>query len=116
MESLLKLSGLLDEKDGDKTDLGTLEKRLADKASSQSATESPERRSKSVSQPIESQQGTPTLEKPSTPLESATPPESPTEPEEEVEALSDLMCALVTNNCGETKYIGNAFGRLGIPS
>lgn len=25
---------------------------------------------------------------------------------EEVEALSDLMCSLVTNNCGETRYIG----------
>ena len=26
--------------------------------------------------------------------------------EEEVEALSDMMCSLVTNNCGETRYIG----------
>jgi hypothetical protein len=25
---------------------------------------------------------------------------------EEVEALSDMMCSLVTNNCGETRYIG----------
>lgn len=33
---------------------------------------------------------------------SATPEKS----EEEVEALSDMMCSLVTNNCGETRYIG----------
>jgi hypothetical protein len=26
--------------------------------------------------------------------------------EEPVEALSDMMCSLVTNNCGETRYIG----------
>ena len=26
--------------------------------------------------------------------------------EEEVESLSDMMCSLVTNNCGETRYIG----------
>ena len=30
----------------------------------------------------------------------------PEQPEEEVEALSDMMCSLVTNNCGETRYIG----------
>ncbi len=28
---------------------------------------------------------------------------------EEVEALSDMMCSLVTNNCGETRYIGKSF-------
>lgn len=30
---------------------------------------------------------------------------------EEVEALSDMMCSLVTNNCGETRYIGK-FGKV----
>jgi hypothetical protein len=108
MESLLKLSGLLNEEDGDRTDLGTLEKRLADKASNQSAAESPEARSKSISQPNDSQQSTPQLEKMPTPQRSTTSPEPPKEPEEEVEALSDMMCSLVTNNCGETKYIGSA--------
>lgn len=33
---------------------------------------------------------------------SSTPEKTP----EEVEALSDMMCSLVTNNCGETRYIG----------
>ena len=33
--------------------------------------------------------------------------------EEEVEALSDMMCSLVTNNSGETRYIGmSAAGQL----
>jgi hypothetical protein len=27
--------------------------------------------------------------------------------EQEVEALSDMMCSLVTNQSGETRYIGN---------
>ena len=107
MESLLKLSGLLNEKDGDRTDLGTLEKRLADKASTQSALESPENGSNLVSQPSDSQRNTPPLEKVLTPRSSATTPDSPKEHEEEVEALSDMMCSLVTNNCGETKYIGS---------
>ncbi len=31
---------------------------------------------------------------------------TPEKSEEEVEALSDMMCSLVTNNCGETRYIG----------
>jgi len=32
----------------------------------------------------------------------------PEQTEEEVEALSDMMCSLVTNNCGETRYIGKS--------
>lgn len=32
--------------------------------------------------------------------------------EEEVEALSEMMCSLVTNNSGETRYIGTS-GELG---
>lgn len=79
MESLLKLSGILNEEDDDK-DLGALEKRLAPQAEKQptpnSSTDSPE------------------------------PPKAPAGPEEEVEALSDMMCSLVTNNCGESRYIG----------
>lgn len=109
MESLLKLSGLINEKDGDRTDLGTLEKRLADRASTQNVTGSPESRSKSVSQPDTSQQNTPPLERIFTPKSSAASPETPKEPEEEVEALSDMMCSLVTNNCGESRYIGRTF-------
>lgn len=108
MESLLKLSGLLNEEDGDK-DLGTLEKRLADKSYSQSGSGTPPERSKSASSSRTvngSHQATPQVEKLATPKSSTTSPEPPKEPEEEVEALSDMMCSLVTNNCGETRYIG----------
>ena len=31
---------------------------------------------------------------------------------EGVEELSDMMCSLVTNNCGETRYIGTAFANV----
>lgn len=112
MESLLKLSGLLNEEDGDK-DLGTLERRLADKTYSQTGSGSPPERSKSVSSPRtanESQQTTPQVEKLATPMSSTTSPEPPKEAEEEVEALSDMMCSLVTNNCGESRYIGSSSG------
>lgn len=108
MESLLKLSGLLNEEDGDK-DLGTLEKRLADKTNNQSAGGTPPERSNSVSSPQtvnESYQTTPHAETLPTPKSSTTSPEPPKEAEEEVEALSDMMCSLVTNNCGESRYIG----------
>lgn len=108
MESLLKLSGLLNEDDGDRTDLGMLEKRLADKSYSQSADGSPHSRPKSIGSPqttINSHHTTPQTEKLPTPTRSASP-EPAKEPEEEVEALSDMMCSLVTNNCGETRYIG----------
>lgn len=108
MESLLKLSGLLNEDDGDRTDLGMLEKRLADKTYSQSADGSPHSRSKSISSPQtlnDSLHTTPQMEKLPTPKSSISP-EPTKEPEEEVEALSDMMCSLVTNNCGETRYIG----------
>ena len=113
MESLLKMSGLLNDDDGD---LGTVEKRLADKTSSRSdggtPTGSPARRSKSLSQPrssIESPQPTPQFDRILTPPESTKSPDAQKQTEEEVEALSDRMCSLVTNNCGETRYIGKSF-------
>lgn len=112
MESLLKMSGLLNDDDGD---LGTVEKRLADKTSNRSnrgtPVDSPARRSKSLSQPrspIESPQPTPQSDKLPTPPDSTKSPDPQKQTEEEVEALSDRMCSLVTNNCGETRYIGRS--------
>jgi hypothetical protein len=109
-------SGLLSEDDNGRTDLGTLEKRLADKnLSSQRASAAP------GSNPTSPSQSTPNEGTGSTPHSALTSPEPPNrnhnsekrngtaEPEksaEEVEALSDMMCSLVTNNCGETRYIG----------
>lgn len=118
MESLLRLSGLLSEDDG-KTDLGTLEKRLADRSMStggfnnnnnNNATNSPTRfnmPSNAQSQPAStSRHSTPRMDSQSSPRTAATSPDSQKESENEVEGLSDMMCSLVTNNCGETRYIG----------
>ena len=115
MESLLKLSGLLNEEDGDRTDLGTLEKRLADKTLNQSNGGTPvrspglsETNGQTGSQ-TDSQHNTPQQERRTGRQGSTNSTESPKvkkDGEEEVEALSDMMCSLVTNNCGETKYIG----------
>ena len=117
MESLLRLSGLLSEEDGGGTDLGTLEKRLADKTASKDGTPhrtSESERSNSVSRPdvqqiqVPSEHNTPqqaALASPASIMTSSDPGKE-TRTEEEVEALSDMMCSLVTNNCGETRYIG----------
>lgn len=109
-------SGLLGEDDG-ATDLGTLEKKLAEKKqesrqASQAAVSNPTSPSLATS----AQEGAA-----STPRSSLTSPEPPKEgeekrksvdggrpqeSEEEVEALSEMMCSLVTNTSGETRYIG----------
>lgn len=111
MESLLKLSGLLSENDGGRTDLGTLEKRLADKTVAN--PESPSmssNRSGSVNGPrpsTDSRHTTPRMDVNASPKSSMASPESH-KGEVDVEALSDMMCSLVTNNCGETRYIGQS--------
>ncbi|KAB8232919.1 hypothetical protein ETB97_005609 [Aspergillus alliaceus] len=117
MESLLRLSGLLSEDDG-KTDLGTLEKRLADRSLASgglNSLKSPNRfnGSSSTSQSQHttvSRHSTPRMESQSSPHTAATSPDSLKESETEVEGLSDMMCSLVTNNCGETRYIGSSSG------
>lgn len=110
MESLLRLSGLLTEDDGGKTDLGTLEKRLADRSV---VNEPPPSRNftrfnvpSASQQTTVSHQSTPRMESHSSPRTAPTSPESQKESETEVEGLSDMMCSLVTNNSGETRYIG----------
>ena len=114
MEALLKLSGLLSEEDVDRTDLGTLEKKLADKARSRSNEVTPANSPRSLSvnpAPATLNPHTPTPQAnkiPSPQSSTASPkPSENDKPEEEVEALSDMMCSLVTNNCGETRYIGS---------
>lgn len=114
MESLLRLSGLLSEDDG-KTDLGTLEKRLADRSlgnTGLNSLKSPTNKFNGSSATSQSQHttasrhSTPRMDSQSSPHTAATSPDSPKESETEVEGLSDMMCSLVTNNCGETRYIG----------
>jgi hypothetical protein len=115
MEALLKMSGLLSEEDGGKTDLGTLEKRLAEKATPKG--DDSRRNSFKLSNGTESHHSTPQnhdmISSPRTSI--ATPGserDKEKEKEAEVEALSDMMCSLVTNNCGETRYIGNSLSCL----
>ena len=132
MESLLKLSGILNQEGEDVLDLekvkervladktvvdrpdpGMLEKRFADKTFSQSSGDTPARTSgrssKSGSQPrtMDSPQHTPQMDRLPTPRDSVTSPaETLNENGEPVEELSEMMCSLVTNNCGDTRYIG----------
>ncbi|TEA22425.1 Fusaridione A cluster transcription factor fsdR [Colletotrichum sidae] len=124
MENLLRLSGLLDEDDNGETDLGTLEKRLAEKH------QQSRQASQIASNPTSPSQATPGQNATeSTPRSAITSPEpakdahkEPRETErrnssveaekteEEVEALSEMMCSLVTNQSGETRYIGSSSG------
>lgn len=119
MEALLKLSGLLSDEDVDRTDLGTLEKKLADKTVSKSNEATPANTPSSLSHtqsPTTLSTHTPAPQAnkmPSPQSSSASPkPAEEKKPEEEVEALSDMMCSLVTNNYGETRYIGEHLQKL----
>lgn len=112
MESLLRLSGLLGDDDG-ATDLGTLEKRLAEKVQQKRGSLSPsDPTSPSLATPgkdgILSPESSLTSPEPSRDetKHSSVTPEDPEGEEEEVEALSEMMCSLVTNHSGETRYIG----------
>ncbi|KAH8821742.1 fungal-specific transcription factor domain-containing protein [Xylogone sp. PMI_703] len=118
MESLLRLSGLLDDDNG-RTDLGTLEKQLSEKNALKRAAQM--RASGPTSPSITN--STPRDGTNSTPRSTIASPEPPApkesekvngnvekKPEEEIEGLSDMMCSLVTNNCGETRYIGSSSG------
>ncbi|CAD0090333.1 unnamed protein product [Aureobasidium vineae] len=109
MEGLLKMSGLLGEDDGGKTDLGTLEKRLADRQAAGSSFASP---------------ASPHIAGDGSTSAHPTPPTGLTSPQsgaplqdglarsqdKAAEGLADQMCSLVTNNAGETRYIGSSSG------
>lgn len=117
--------GLLSEEDGGRTDLGTLEKILQEKNQSRRASAVP---ASSATSPTQSTPGGPPEANGSTPKSTIASPEPNKESEkrhskgsksgetdengEPVEALSDMMCSLITNNCGETRYIGTEFGLL----
>ncbi|CAK7201188.1 hypothetical protein SEUCBS139899_003891 [Sporothrix eucalyptigena] len=142
MESLLRLSGLLDEDDG-ATDLGTLEKRLAEKHRESRMASQANSNPSSPSQTASGNESTPrssiTSPEPgkdrettgdnggandnangsggsgsgsgdSSNKKSSSNTEKKSRKEEEVEALSEMMCSLVTNHEGETRYIGSSSG------
>ncbi|KAK4634957.1 ABC-transporter-regulating transcription factor [Fulvia fulva] len=123
MESLLRMSGLLGEDDGGRTDLGTLEKKLQEKQQHRSNAASPVTNS-STSNRQSGDAGTPSEAQPQrvaspnvaqangatkSPLESKSPNVFKRDAKE-VDALADQMCSLITNNCGETRYIGSSSG------
>ncbi|KAI1117235.1 N-terminal binuclear Zn cluster-containing protein [Nemania sp. NC0429] len=122
MENLLRLSGLLGE-DDEATDLATLEKRLAEKhLQSKTGSHASQSSHSNVTSPSQATSGPDGSD--STPRSSFTSPEPPREREsrgehsppsdrkneEEVAALSEMMCSLVTNQQGETRYIGSSSG------
>ncbi|TGJ86027.1 hypothetical protein E0Z10_g2787 [Xylaria hypoxylon] len=119
MESLLRLSG----EDDEATDLATLEKRLAEKQQqTKHASIASQASHSNPTSPSQATSGPDGLD--STPQSSLTSPEPTREREfgrdysppsderngEEVEALSEMMCSLVTNQEGETRYIGSSSG------
>lgn len=127
MEKLLKLSGLLSEDEVNGVDLKTLEQRLAQQSSPQMSDRS--QRSNSYPNQLSHQNshsghGSPNgLDYMPSP-QSRDSSRATSEPREgvileanqkkfntdDVEQLSDLMCSLVTNNCGDTKFIGSSSG------
>lgn len=115
MESLMRLSGVLPEDDDGSTDLATIEKRLTDRAG-QSATPrhsmSEDRRQSAVPQSgTSTSHGTPAQPTLPSPRSGTASPEPESQQPEEKgkegdDALAEMMCSLVTNNYGETRYIG----------
>jgi hypothetical protein len=110
-------TGLLTEDDD--ADLGTLEKRLAEKRLRSRQGSQAASNPTSPSQTYSAQDGNV-----STPHSALTSPEpskfdeqkrNPSQgekgkDEEEVETLSEMMCSLVTDQAGETRYIGSSSG------
>jgi hypothetical protein len=113
MESMMRLSGVLPEDDDGSTDLATLERRLVDRVG-RSATPrngaSEDRRASMAPQTVSSTtDGTPVqpgLPSPRSGTASPEPEQQTNGENKEEDALAEMMCSLVTNNCGETRYIG----------
>ncbi|KAM0249865.1 hypothetical protein ACHAQJ_008874 [Trichoderma viride] len=123
MDKLLRLAGILE---NDDDDLAELEKRLIEKAqqeapahssgpsspayltSESEATASPRSSVTSPGLHRDKEKRQEDKTKPAAPP--ASTPAVKEEEEEEVEALSEMMCSLVTNQCGETRYIGSSSG------
>jgi hypothetical protein len=116
MESLMRLSGVLPEDDDGSTDLATIEKRLTDRAGRSETPRqsmSEDRRISTVPQSgISTHNGTPVQATLPSPRSGTSSPEPETQPEAKAkdgeDALAEMMCSLVTNNYGETRYIGTS--------
>jgi sRNA-binding protein len=108
MEALLRLSGLLTDEDAETSDLQTLEKKLAEKNAQ--IQRNRETSAESLPESIEEKSNTPTPQPPERTKDDKTaqPTSKNKKKDDEVEALSEAMCSLVTNNYGDTRYIGKA--------
>lgn len=110
MEQLLKISGLITDEEAGRSDLGAIERRLAEKTKSGSnRTASPK---PSIDTPNSAQRTSdshtdspnPAHPSPRGSISSAIGAEQ--DKSLDVESISDAMCSLVTNGAGETRYIG----------
>ena len=114
MEQLLKLSGLLSDQDAETTDLQTLEQKLVEKNAQMSKENGVSRdpspaSGDSTSPTVETSAAAATAgasEKTNGHKSSENAPNG--RKDEAVEALSEAMCSLVTNNYGDTRYIGES--------
>lgn len=119
MESLLRMSGLLSHDDPSATDLSILEKRLAQRNSSPLSSSS-----KMESDRATSNHGTPQQNNSDTPKSISNSPGKQKSGEDahgqepkqsqDVEELSDMMCSLMTNKYGETRFIGQSGRTTGV--
>ncbi|KAF2183077.1 hypothetical protein K469DRAFT_584141 [Zopfia rhizophila CBS 207.26] len=112
MESLMRLSGVLPEDDDGSTDLGTLEKRLADRTAQAGTPGNRASEGQTPSSGQTVQKNTPVQPGLPSPRSGTTSPEpqQQKDSDKEEDALAEMMCSLVTNNCGETRYIGSSSG------
>ena len=108
MENLLRKSGLLDGSDGQETDLGTLERNMA-KRTGIARDDTPDTQPTSGSQPpaLDSPHDVAPGENGKSPSTSIKSPDTLKDDRDGAEELSDLMCTLVTNNAGDTRYVGS---------
>jgi hypothetical protein len=106
MESLMRLSGVLPDDDDGSTDLATLEKRLTDRAGQSATPRNSEDMRASVAPTVGGTPVQPALPSPRSGTASPEPEKQMNGENKEEDALAEMMCSLVTNNCGETRYIG----------
>lgn len=119
MEHLLRLTGLLGENEPANTDLGLLEQRLTDRVRASQSPMSEHRRSIAARGSGSHGLGTPVNRTPSPPKGSSavSPQTTATDDQEhgqdenkDVDDLAEMMDSLITNNQGETRYIGSSSG------
>lgn len=112
MEQLLKMSGLITDEEAGRSDLGAIERRLAEKTRAGSnKTNSPRVGvdTPGSGQRIDDSRGGSPIHVNMSPRDSvASPATGDGERSQDVESISDMMCSLVTNGAGETRYIGES--------